>query len=91
MDTVTVKATAKVRKEAPRKVILWEVDPNHPGGEVLIAADERIYEAATTPEINLRIRNGELEIVKTNERDGDADEAAAPEAPAAAAKPTSRK
>lgn len=42
------------------RVVLWEVNEAHPGGEVFIVADGRTYEVAATSAVLQRLANGRL-------------------------------
>lgn len=55
-DTIFVKAGPAT---PAGRVALWEVDPQHPGGEVFVAG-ETVVEVAPTSEVNYRLRNERL-------------------------------
>lgn len=55
-DTIYVKAGPAT---PAGRVALWEVDPQHPGGEVFVAG-ESVVEVAPTSKVNLRLRNEQL-------------------------------
>lgn len=57
-EQIKVQATG-----TDRKVLLWEVDPSHPGGDVTIANDRRVYLVGHTAEVARHIRSGNLAIV----------------------------
>lgn len=42
------------------KVVLWEVSPEHPGGEVYISGDGRSVQVALTPAVNHLLEKGSL-------------------------------
>jgi hypothetical protein len=47
------------------KVVLWEVNPQHPGGEVFISGDGRSVQATLTPAVQKKLDAGELVKVVT--------------------------
>lgn len=57
-ERVRVRATA-----ADGRVVLWERDAEHPGGEVFLAADGRVVEAGLTPAVAALLSSGALEMV----------------------------
>jgi len=57
-EQIKVQATG-----TDRKVLLWEVDASHPGGDVTIANDRRVYLVGHTAEVARFIREGKLAIV----------------------------
>ena len=46
-------------------VVLWEVNPDHPGGEVFIKADGKTHDVAETVQVQALIKAGRLEAVKS--------------------------
>lgn len=72
----------KVKAAQPDEVALWEVNPDHPGGEVLVAGPS-VFEVATTPKVLHKLATGEL--VKVG------GEKAAPVAPAPEAGDTKKR
>lgn len=80
LDTMMVLPGERL---APGQVALWEQHPEHPDGEVFIAAphaDEQqpnAVKVAATPEVMLRLSDGRLQQV--NRRGQRADEAPEPE------------
>lgn len=62
----------QVKAAEPGTVALWEVHPAHPGGEVFIASEKPV-EAALTPAVKARLKDGRLLAV-----DGDLPPAAEP-------------
>lgn len=47
------------------KVVLWEVNPQHPGGEVFISGDGRAVRVTLTPAVQSKLITGELIKVVT--------------------------
>ena len=47
------------------RVVLWEVNPQHPGGEVYISGDGRAVQVALTPTVQHKIDAGDLVKVVT--------------------------
>ena len=67
-NTITVKAGDSLR---PGEVAIWEVNAEHPDGEVLIAAPHPgeqvpVFTVARTPAVNARLNDGRL--VETREQ-----------------------
>lgn len=54
-ELITVMAA-----KANDRVVIWEVNPDHPNGEVFIAGDGRSVQAALTPAIQRKLDAGEL-------------------------------
>lgn len=49
------------------RVVLWETNPDHPGGEAFLAGDGRAAQVALTPRVQARLETGELIRVQTGE------------------------
>lgn len=49
------------------RVVLWEVDAAHPGGEAFLSGDGRATQVALTPRVQARLETGELIRVQTGE------------------------
>lgn len=54
-DTIRVMAAKQ-----DDRVVLWEVHPDHPNGEVFIAGNGRATEVALTGAVERRLKTGEL-------------------------------
>lgn len=76
-DTIKVKAAPGVPEG---EVVLWEKDPEHPDGEVFIAADGREHEVAETPAVNDALARRRM--VRADRRDAPKDDVPAPARPA---------
>jgi len=61
MSYVTVRGTP-----GTVRVVLWERDPAHPGGEVFIAGEAPVS-AGLTEAVLIRIRDGRLDVVEGEE------------------------
>lgn len=66
-QTITVKATGD-----DGKVVLWERDDAHPGGECYVVADGREYAVGRTSEVARHLREGDLEEVGKGGKGGKA-------------------
>lgn len=60
--TFWVRSTEKSKEDGGNTVVLWETDPAHPKGEVLIAGHKPV-EVGMTPRVSQLLRDGKL--VKT--------------------------
>jgi hypothetical protein len=56
---IKVRSTLPVKKDGGAQVALYEVDSNHPNGEVYIAG-EGVHEVAETSGVNRAITEGKL-------------------------------
>lgn len=57
--TLWVKSTLPKQEDGGNKVVLWEKDPAHPKGEVLIAGDNPV-EVGLTPAVSQALRDGKV-------------------------------
>lgn len=62
VELITVMA-AKV----DGRVVLWEVDAAHPGGEAFLSGDGRSAQVALTPRVQAKLDTGDLIRVQTGE------------------------
>ncbi len=65
-----VNAKATERSDGSTQVILWEVDPNHPGGEVFITEGMQGVEVSHTPRVAQLIADKSLVEVKASAKKG---------------------
>lgn len=63
-NTITVMAA-----QVNGKVVLWEVHPEHPNGEIFISGDGQSVEVALTPAIQQRLNDRRLVRVEVAEPD----------------------
>jgi len=49
------------------KVALWDVHPDHPGGEIFVSGDGRSVQVALTPAVQGKLNTGDLIKVVTEE------------------------
>lgn len=54
------------------RVALWEVHPDHPGGEIFIKGDGRSYRVALTPMVQSRLNDGKLIRMQSNDATSEA-------------------
>lgn len=59
-EYATVRSTLPMQKDGGSPVALWEVDDQHPGGEVMVAGRTPVR-VALTPQVTALIRDGVLE------------------------------
>lgn len=61
---IYVKASEQAKKQG--RVIIWERDPSHPGGEIFIsgASGDKVFEVGDTGAVRKEINAGLLEETK---------------------------
>jgi hypothetical protein len=59
-ETIMSELITVMAAKANDRVVLWEVNPDHPTGEVFIAGDGRSVQVAVTPAIQRKLDAGEL-------------------------------
>lgn len=62
LKTIKVRSLLPPKKDGGAQVALYEVDPNHPDGEVYIAG-KGTFEVAETSAVNRALADGKLEKV----------------------------
>lgn len=60
MTVKTIKVQASPEMQAARTVVLFERDPDHPGGEVFISGNDTIHAVAPTKAVRDKIHAGQL-------------------------------
>lgn len=65
--TLFVKSTARPTRDGGNKTALFEVHPDHPGGQAHVAGPTPV-EVAQTPEVSAALREGRIVEVSKSEK-----------------------
>lgn len=63
VETIKAKSALKPTRDSGNPIALWEVDPQHPEGEIFIAGDA-VVEVAKTPAVMKALADNRIVEVK---------------------------